>query len=142
VRWLSNLTRRSSKAALATVPVSAVILSRLPSVSPHEHLEDVAQLFAAGRVEQLPVVERGMPVGVVTRDDLLEGLERNGPRAPIGDGPRHDVVTVTPSDSLADVIAQMRDMPDALAVVVDRGQPVGVLTYERLVAYAEATKAA
>lgn len=142
IRKLTTVARRLGSPALATVPVSAAMLTRLPTVKPEQPLEDVAQLFVGGRNAQLAVVEDGHPVGVVTRDDVALGLEQQGPRAPIAVAPKHDVVTVSPSDSLADVLEQLRAAPDRVAVVVDHGEPVGLLTFEKLVAYVAAAELA
>src|SRR5688500_10652533 len=134
-RTLVKLGKRLGRPALATVPVSAVMLSRLDTVTAEQPLEDVAQLLVASRSVQLPIIENNTPVGVVTRDDIALGLARSGPHAPVGEAPRHDVITVTPSDSLADVLAKLRELPGAVAIVIDRGTPVGLLTVDRLVAY-------
>ena len=135
IRKLTTLARHLGSPALATVPVSAAMLTRLPYVTPHESLEDVAQLFVGGRNAELAVVEDGCPVAVVTRADVAFGLAHNGPHAAIADAPQHDVLMVAPSDSLADVLEQLRSAPDRVAVVVDHGEPVGLLTIDRLSAY-------
>ena len=140
IRKLTTVARKLGTPALATVPVSAAMLTRLPVVKPEQPLEDVALLFLGGRNAELAVVEHGLPVGVVTRDDVAEGIERRGPHAQISDAPHHDVLTVSPSDSLADVLDQLRDTPDRVAVVVDHGETVGLLTFEKLVAYVEAAE--
>lgn len=132
---LSRAARRLGYPALATVPVSAVILNRLATVSVEQRLEDVAQLLVAGRREQVPLVDGGKPVGVVTRDDLAVAVKLYGPHAPVAEIARHSVVTVSPSDSLADVFVRLRDEPEAVAVVVDHGAPVGMVTYDHLLAY-------
>ena len=79
---------------------------------------------------------------MVTRDDVAAGLERRGPHAAVSEAPRHDVLEVAPSDSLADVLEQLRAAPDRVAVVIDRGAPVGLLTIEKLVAYVQNAKTA
>lgn len=136
MRALSQLARRLGHPAFATVPISAVMLSPLQTVTPDQSLEDVAQFFVGGRCTQLPVVDQGMPVAVVTRDDVAIGLEQKGPHAAVAEAPRHDVVTVAPSDALADVLERLRENPETIAVVIDgTGSPVGVLTFERLVEY-------
>jgi len=137
-RLLARVARRLGGPALATVPISAVMLSRLETVSDEQPIEDVVQLLVGGRHEQLPVVVDGTPVGVVTRDDVATGLRESGPHAPLAAAPRHDVVMVAPSDSLADVFHLLQEAPDAVALVVDRGEPVGLLTYDHLVEYIEA----
>lgn len=135
IRKLTAVARRLGSPTLTTIPVSAAMLTALPVVKPEQHLEDVAQLFIGGRNHELAVVEDGHTVGVVTRDDVAAGLERRGPHASVAEAPQHDVVMVTPSDSLADVLEKLRAAPDRVAVVIDRGEPVGLLTFEKLVAY-------
>jgi predicted transcriptional regulator len=109
----------------------------MPTVGVDQPLEDAAQLLVANRYREVPVIENDTPVGVMTRADIALGLERSGPHGQVGDAPRHDVVVVAPSDSLADVLARLRESPDAIAVVIDHGAPVGLLTVDRLVAYAK-----
>ena len=138
MRCLSRVARRLGGPALATVPVSAVMLSRLVTVSAEQPIGDAVQVLVGGRHAQLPVLVDGMPVGVVTRDDLATGLRESGPYAPLAAAPRHDVVMVAPSDSLSDVFHRLQEAPDAVALVVDRGEPVGLLTYDHLVEYIEA----
>jgi CBS domain-containing protein len=140
VRKLSTIARRLGTPALATVPVSAAMLTRLPVVAPDEALADVAQFFVGGRNGEVTVVDGGQPVGVVTRDDVALGLERSGPSARVGEAPKHDVVTVSPSDSLVDVLDELRAAPDRVAVVIDHGEPVGLLTIDRLIAYVEESR--
>lgn len=135
IRKLSAVARKLGSPALTTIPVSAAMLSALPVVSSEQALEDVAQLFLGGRNHELAVVEDGETIGVVTREDVALGLERRGPHASVAESPQHDVVTVTPSDSLADVLDQLRAVPDSVAVVIDQGEPVGLLTFEKIVAY-------
>ena len=142
IRKLTTIARKLGSPALATVPVSAAMLTRVPTVKPEQPLEDVAELFVGGRNAQLAVVEDGQPVGVVTRDDVALGIEQQGPHAHVADAPRHEVMTVSPSDSLADVLDQLRAAPECVAVVVDRGEPVGLLTFEKLAAYMNANNAA
>ncbi len=129
------MARRLGYPALASVPVSAVILNRVETVSIGQPLEDVAQLLVAGQCSEVPVVDGDKPVGVVTRDDLVAGVQELGPHAPVAQLHRHEVLTVSPSDSLADVFVRLRDDPDAVAVLVDHGAPVGVVTYAHLLEY-------
>jgi CBS domain-containing protein len=117
------------------VPVSAAILSRVVTVRPEQSLDEVAQILVRGRHELLPVLDHGKPVAVITRQDVAAGLKRSGPHATVAAAPSHHVVTVTPSDSLAHVLGRLQEMPDAVAVVVDRGGAVGLLTAETVREY-------
>lgn len=136
VRGLGAIAHRLDP-VLATIPVSAVMLSRMQTLDAHQSLEDAAYLFVGGRTQCVPVIEHGAAVGVVTRSDVEQGLARSGPTSLVGAAPQHDAVQVSPSDSLTDVMGKLRERPDAVAIVVDHGQPVGLLTFERLVEYVE-----
>jgi tRNA nucleotidyltransferase (CCA-adding enzyme) len=138
-RLLELVARGLGFPGLATVPVSAAILTRLQTVSVGQPLGDVAQVLVANRYQQVPVVDGDQPVGVVTRSDLEAAVQVVGPHAPVALAHHRTVVTVSPSDSIADVFGRLRASPEAVAVVVDHGAPVGVVTYEHLLAYLAAS---
>lgn len=134
---LMRVGRRLGRPMIAGVPVSAVMLTRLQTIGAAQSLQDAAQLLVASHRDSLPVVDDGARVSsVITRGDLATALTRSGPHERVAAAPRHPAVTVAPSDSLADVLAQLRRHPDAVALVVDRGTPVGLLTAEDVLAYA------
>jgi predicted transcriptional regulator len=132
---LASVAHRVGAPTLVTVPVSAAILTRVVAVRPEQTLDEVAQLFTAGRHDSLPVVQHGKPVAVITRQDVAAGLAQAGPHATVAAAPSHHIVTVVPGDPLAHVLERLQETPDAVAVVVDQGGPVGVLTEQTLIAY-------
>ena len=136
MRVFGHIAKRLKYPALASVPVSAAMLQRVDTVDSEEALADVARLFVAGKVSQLPVVDHGNIVGVITRDAVANALEHGGPNASVGEARNGTVIIVSPSDALSEVLAKLRANPDAVALVVDHGSPVGLLTAERLAAYA------
>jgi Zn-dependent protease/predicted transcriptional regulator len=123
------------KTAITGVPVSAAMLRRVESVTPEQPLEDAAAMLLRGGLNQLPVIDHGEPVGVITRSDVATALSHAGPNATVANAPHHSVVTVSPADSLDMVLEKLRRSPHAIALVVDHGAPVGVLTAEHLAAY-------
>ena len=138
VVWMGASQERALvqlKSAIAGVPVSAAMLRRVESVSSDQPLEDAAALLLGGGLNQLPVIDQGRPVGVITRSDVASALANAGPDATVASAPQHGIVLVSPADSLDLVLDKLRQQPDAVALVVDHGQPVGVLTAEHLAAY-------
>ncbi len=61
----------------ADLPVSQVMvpLSRLHVVAPEQSLNDVLPFMTGGDVNQLPVVQDGTLVGVLSRDAIIRYLE-------------------------------------------------------------------
>lgn len=141
-RFLATVAKKLQYPALATVPVSAAMLSRVSAVTPDQTLEDACQQLVSLRVTQLPVIDHGRALGVVTRDAVAHALEEAGPRGTISMAERREVVQVDPSEPAADVLAKLRLHPDAIALVVDHGAPVGLLTADELASYLSSLDAA
>jgi len=74
IELLGSASRRIGYPTLVGVPVSAAMLSRVATVSSQERLEDVAQLLVGGRHEQVPVLENGRPIAVITRGAVAQGM--------------------------------------------------------------------
>ena len=62
---------------MGQVPVSNAMipLSRLHVATPQQSLSDVLPLMAGRDVNQLPVVENGALVGILSRDAIVQYLE-------------------------------------------------------------------
>jgi Zn-dependent protease/CBS domain-containing protein len=139
VVWLGATRERALvhlKHALSGVPVSAAMLTRVDSVSPEQPIEDAATLMLQRGQNQIPVVDHGRPVGVLTRGDIASALAKGGPTARIGEGPTHEVVTVEVGDPLDLVLDRLRQTPEAVALVIDHGEAVGMVTADTLAGYA------
>ena len=130
------LARKLQYPALAAVPVSAAMLHRVETVTPDQTLADAAQLCARGNVH-VPVIDRGRALGVVTKESLAHALAESGPSGTIAMAEQRSVVTVPPSASATEVLQHLRAHPDAVALVVDHGAPVGLITAEQLADYLE-----
>jgi CBS domain-containing protein len=102
-------------------------------VTPEAPLEEAASILLAQ--EHVPVIDHGTPVGVITRGDVATALAHAGPNTTVAEAPHHEVVTVAPADPLDSVLDRLRGDPDTVAVVIDQGEPVGLLTANALAAY-------
>jgi CBS domain-containing protein len=127
----------AKRLAAPSIPISAVLLARTSTaaVHPEQPLEDVAQMFVANRAMQMPVIDHGVAIGIVTRNAVGETLEHDGPHTPVGLVHLRDVVVVEPSAELDDVLAELDEHPGAVALVLDHGSPLGMVTREQLDAF-------
>jgi Zn-dependent protease/predicted transcriptional regulator len=123
------------RAAIVDVPVSVAMHRQVDIVRPDEPLGEAARLLVSTGQMQLPIVDHGETVGVLTRTDVARGIEHAGPRAAIAEAPHHAAITVAPSASLGGVFDRLSHEPDSIAVVVDHGVPVGVVTSDQLATY-------
>jgi Zn-dependent protease len=123
------------RAAIVDVPVRAAMNRQIDVVTPDEALGEAARLLVMTGQDQLPIVDHGETVGVLTKTDCAEGIKQAGPRAPIAQAPHHDAITVAPEEPLEGVYDKLAHEPGKIAVVVDRGMPVGVLTADQLATF-------
>jgi CBS-domain-containing membrane protein len=79
---LLDVLRHREEGGDDTTTVGAVMNPEVLSVPPRASLGLLAhRLRTYGELRVMPIVERGLLVGVVTRSDLLRGVSRSGPLA-------------------------------------------------------------
>ena len=121
-----------TRSSLAGVPVREAMLTDFRVVDQDEPLQVAVDHLMAGSQQDFPVLKDGVPVGVLTRGDLVTALQRGGPGQRIGD-------VVTPTDRFVDAseplevaVARMRNGLQSALPVLDHGHLVGVLTLENI----------
>lgn len=121
------------RGALAGVPAAAAMTRRIDVVADDQPLAAAAALLVDAGGPALPVVHDGVPVAAVTPRDVAIGLEAEGPDAAVARAPQHAIVTVRADEPLDRVVDPLAG--DAIAVVVDGGVPVGLITVDQLANY-------
>ena len=61
--------------------VGEVMTETVLSIGPDDPVTDVIELMERRRIKRMPVIERGKPVGIVSRANLVWALVRNLPRS-------------------------------------------------------------
>ncbi len=120
------------RSALTDIPVAMAMNRSFAPVAPEQPLADAARTLVATGQREVPIVDHGAPVGVLTHADIATAIAQAGPNATIAAVPHHEALAVAPDTRLDDVLEQMSRSPNAIAVVVDHGETVGVLTAEQL----------
>lgn len=129
--WIAATSEAISvrtSAALAHVPLSAVMITDFRTLEPNDALSLAADLTIDGFQEDFPVTDHGALVGMLTRRDLLRGLAAQGRDATVGDAMRREFPTAAIDDRADSALERLAGAHGA-AVPVLRGQElVGVLT--------------
>jgi Zn-dependent protease/predicted transcriptional regulator len=123
------------RAALVDVPVSAAMNRAIETITPDRPLEEAAQILVSHGRDQLAIVDHGETVGVLTRQDVASGLTSAGGDASVGAAPHHEAISVAPDASLEGVFDRLVQTPEAIAVVVEGGRPVGIVSADQLAAF-------
>ena len=124
-----------TRSTIVDVPVSAAMNRHIDVVRPDESLGEAARLLVTTGQSELPIVDHGETIGVLTRTDVATGIKDVGAQAPIAKAPHHDAITVAPQEPLEGVYDRLAHEPNAIAVVIDRGMPVGIVTTEQLATF-------
>lgn len=126
------LLRRNQARALGvrTVIAEKMTLSP-PTIGRHEELARAREVMFEHGLRHLPVLDDGKLVGVLLQRDLhsVEAIACVGARVDsMGEAMVREIYVVAPGELVADVTRTMAHHKYGCAVVVDRGQVVGILT--------------
>jgi CBS domain-containing protein len=118
--------------SLTGLPVISATLSDVTWLQPSDPLEIAVERLISGSQQEFPVVDGGRAVGMLTRADLLKGLQSSGTDAPVGAAMTPLTETLDPSEPLEIALRRMRERGLAAMVVASAGRPIGLLTLENV----------
>src|SRR5882762_6162143 len=74
-----------TRATLSGLPTRAAMVTQFDVLEVDDTIQQAVDLLMAGSQQDFPVVSGEAPVGLLTRADLLEALQRSGPQTPVGE---------------------------------------------------------
>jgi Zn-dependent protease len=116
------------------INVGQMMLTDFRSLPVHATLSDAVDLLLSGEQREFPVVDNyGRIEGILTRDNLIKGLSKRGPGAPVAEAMIPGVPLVPPALGFQEALERLRSsgLP-ALPVVDPAGSLVGLLTSENI----------
>lgn len=135
-RYATARRHASPTSSLAGIPVREAMRCTGAIAADAPLGEAACRLVQTGQHE-LPIVDHGEPIGVLTRTDVAAGINDVGPQAPIARAPHHVAITVAPQAPLDGVVDRLAHAPNAIAVVVENGAVLGVVTPQQLATFVE-----
>ena len=121
--------------------VEDVMTADVATLDPNDKLSTADTIMRLGRVRHMPVVgEEGKLVGIVTRRDLFHGALLRAPGygrcvedqvldgLSVKEAMTHEVVTTGKDVPLPEAARVMIKRKIGCLVVVDEGEPIGILT--------------
>lgn len=116
------------------IMVDGMMMTRFRTIPIHARLEDAARLLLEGNQTEFPVVDNlGRVEGMLTREQLMKGIEVRGQDSTVSEAMSAGVRQLQPEMGFAEALAQLRasGLP-ALPVVGGDGALVGVLSLENI----------
>jgi Zn-dependent protease/CBS domain-containing protein len=129
------------KSALGGIPVSRAMLVNYQTLTPQEPLARAVQLVLDGFQQDFPVVQDGQVAGILTRDDLMAALTRQGQNVPVASVMRRDLPEVDSYDMVEMALMRLQESGARTLPVTHAGQLVGLLTNENITEFLMIQKA-
>lgn len=121
-----------TRASLSGLPARAAMVSEFEVLRVTDTLQHAVDRLMAGSQQDFPVMEGEVPVGVLTRADLLTALQRSSPQIPVGSVVTRDGEVAEPGEPLEDVLQRMRERRHTALPVVSGGRLIGMVTLENV----------
>ncbi|MDR6773750.1 CBS domain-containing protein [Azospirillum sp. BE72] len=106
--------------------------NRIVSASPDDTVAAVTRLLTEHRIGAVLVMDDdGQPVGILSERDIVRAIARDSATAldrPAADLMTRDLITATPTDTVADMMAVMTERRIRHVPIVDAGRVVGVIS--------------
>lgn len=121
-----------SRSTLSGIPVQAAMLTEFHRLDVRDPLRRAVDLLISGSQQDFPVVDGEVPVGLLTRGDLIRGIQQDGGERLVGEVIERDGAFAEAGEPLDDVLARMRGRRRSAMPVLRAGQLVGLITLENV----------
>lgn len=120
------------RSTLEGVPLNSLMMKDFRIISPWDSLFRAAEQLLAGSQEVFPVVEHGRLSGVLTRNQLVDGLAQKGASATVGEVMERDFPQIDPDATASSVLAALRKSGAPFMMVSREGNLKGIITRESI----------
>jgi Zn-dependent protease/CBS domain-containing protein len=121
-----------ARASMTGFPVRSAMVTEFETLDVSDPLQRAVDLLVSGDQQDFPVVQGGVPVGILSRSDLIVGLQHHGPQAIVGQVVARDGRAAEANEPLEDVFQRMREQQHRALPVLSAGRLVGLLTSENV----------
>lgn len=136
--WLAAASEASAvqtSVALEGVPLERLMITNLQTLAPTDTLAHAAQLTLDGFQQDFPVLDQGRLVGMLTRSDLIRGLNTVGNGGWVTAVMRREFPSASEADSPEEALRQLTRSGGGSLPVVRNGELLGVLTAENVMEF-------
>jgi Zn-dependent protease/predicted transcriptional regulator len=117
---------------LAGLPVREAMLTDFRMVNLDDPLDRAVEHLMSGSQQDFPVMDGAVPVGVLTRANLVVALRRGGEHQRVADVMQPLDRPVEASEPLEGALRRMRAAGQSTLPVLDGGRMIGLLTLENI----------
>jgi Zn-dependent protease/CBS domain-containing protein len=133
--WLgggAEAAQVESRTVMSGVTARQAMITRFQTVSPDNSLADVTEHIVRGFQQDFPVVAGNDVVGMLTRNDLLKALARDGRESKVSDVMQRTFERADATELLARVFERLQTCACHSLPVLEHGRLVGVIDMENV----------
>ncbi|HET7213535.1 MAG TPA: site-2 protease family protein [Terriglobia bacterium] len=119
-------------ASISSIPVQHVMLHDFHTLRPDDTLGEAVNHVLAGWREDFPVVFGDHVLGMLTREDMTQGLAQGGSETRVRDSMRRDIAAIDPRLRLEQALVMIRELNCRSLPVVQEGRLVGLFTLDNV----------
>ncbi|MBL9212496.1 MAG: CBS domain-containing protein, partial [Opitutaceae bacterium] len=120
------------QSALGSLRVRDAMMTHFRALAANDPLDKAVQELLAGAQQDFPVLENGVAVGILRRNDLVKALAEGRRQATVADAMSRACESVEDSAPLTGTVESMQGKPCSTLAVTRAGQVVGLLTLENV----------
>jgi predicted transcriptional regulator len=128
------LIATSEMISLPKQPIKAYMSSPLKTLKSSDTLRHALTLFNKNHIHGAPIIEQGKLAGIITMSDIARAVEDNLSLTTAVSAVMTTDVVEAPSDTkLFEVIRRFKELEIGRLIVVENGNPVGILTQSDII---------
>jgi len=121
------------KDTLSGIPVGRAMITNFESLSPADTLARVVELILSGVQQDFPVTGGdGLLLGILTRDDFISALSKEGKETAVVNVMRKNVPQVDSHEMIETALVRLQESGLKTLPVLHTGQLVGLITSENI----------
>ena len=121
-----------TRGSLSGLPVRAAMMTEFVRLDVSDPVRRAVDLLIAGSQQDFPVLDGDLPVGVLTRADLLRALQGGDVTRAVGEIVNPEALFADSGEPLEGAVQRMREHNLSALAVRTEGRLVGLLTLENI----------
>ncbi len=133
--YIGVLTERLVKRAMLNPDQvnSGSLVRNVPKLSEDSTIPETARLMIENRIRQLPVLEEGNVIGIVSAKDILKKITEDTGKTPVSQYLTEKIHTTSSEATIAEIMNEFRENDISRMPVVEENSLVGVITMHDIV---------
>jgi len=109
-----------------------ITMHKFTALHPYDRLSRVVEIMLDSQEERFVVLDNNQVVGTLTKRDIIEGLNQEGPDMPIQQAMKKEIQTITEDTSLEEAMSIFQQKGISILPVMRSEQFIGLLDMENI----------